>query len=96
VYVNEGGQAIIGNVKRDGGRDNAGQFMLIHKASSAVLLGAGFTATLESILEFMDRERMRGSSSVLAPSGGSTAQTARLAPRIWSGADHRSEENGSD
>jgi hypothetical protein len=40
-------------------RDNAGQFMLVHKGSSTVLLGAGFTATLESILEFMDREGMQ-------------------------------------
>ena len=44
--------------RRRKGRDNAGQFMLVHKGSSTVLLGAGFTATLESILEFIDRERM--------------------------------------
>jgi hypothetical protein len=45
--------------RRRKGPDNAGQFILVHKASSTVLLGAGFTATLESILEFMARERMR-------------------------------------
>jgi len=32
--------------------------MLIHKASSTVLLGAGYTATAEMILEFLERERM--------------------------------------
>ena len=36
------------------GRDNAGEFMLLHKVSSTVVLGAGFTATLESTLDFMD------------------------------------------
>jgi hypothetical protein len=45
--------------RRRKGRDNAGQFMLVHKASSTVLLGTRFTATLESILEFIDRERMQ-------------------------------------
>jgi len=33
--------------------------MLVHKASSTVLLGAGYTADLETILEFMERERMQ-------------------------------------
>jgi hypothetical protein len=36
--------------------NNAGEFMLLHKASSTVLLGAGFSATLEIILEFIERE----------------------------------------
>ncbi len=45
--------------RRRKGRDNAGYFMLVHKGTSTVLLGAGFTATLESILEFMDRDRMQ-------------------------------------
>jgi hypothetical protein len=31
-------------------------YMLIHKASSTVLLGADYTATLASILEFLERE----------------------------------------
>jgi hypothetical protein len=31
--------------------------MLIHKASSTVLLGAGYTATVEMILNFMEREQ---------------------------------------
>jgi hypothetical protein len=31
--------------------------MLIHKSSSSVLLGGGYTANLEMILEFMERER---------------------------------------
>jgi hypothetical protein len=43
--------------RRRKGPDNAGQLMLIHKASSTVLLGAGYTATAEMILEFMERER---------------------------------------
>ena len=43
--------------RRRKGRDNAGEFMLLHKASSTVVLGAGFTATLEAILDFMERER---------------------------------------
>jgi hypothetical protein len=45
--------------RRRKGRGNAGQLMLIHKASSTVLLGAGYTATLEMILEFMEPERMQ-------------------------------------
>jgi hypothetical protein len=45
--------------RRRKGRDNAGDFMLLHKVSSTVLLGAGYTATLEMILEFMERERMQ-------------------------------------
>jgi hypothetical protein len=43
--------------RRRKGRDNAGDFMLIHKASSTVLLGVGYTANLEMILEFTERER---------------------------------------
>jgi hypothetical protein len=43
--------------RRRKGRENAGEFMLIHKASSTVLVGAGYAATLEMILEFMERER---------------------------------------
>jgi hypothetical protein len=43
--------------RRRKGRDNGGEFMLIHKASSTVLLGAGYTANLQMILEFMERER---------------------------------------
>jgi hypothetical protein len=45
--------------RRRKGRDNAGEFMLTHKASSTALLGAGYTANLEAILEFMERERMQ-------------------------------------
>ena len=45
--------------RRRKGPDNAGKFMLMHKASSTVLLGAGFTATEESMLEFMERERIQ-------------------------------------
>jgi hypothetical protein len=45
--------------RRRKGPDNAGKFMLIHKASSTVLLGAGYTANLEMILEFMERERIQ-------------------------------------
>jgi hypothetical protein len=41
------------------GPGNAGEFVLIHKASSAVVLGAGYTATIEAVLEFMERERMQ-------------------------------------
>jgi hypothetical protein len=33
--------------------------MLIHKASSTVLLGAGYNANLQMILEFMERERIQ-------------------------------------
>jgi hypothetical protein len=40
--------------RRRKGRDNAGQFR-----SLTVLLGTGFTATLESIREFMDRDRVQ-------------------------------------
>jgi hypothetical protein len=45
--------------RRRKSRDNAGEFMLVHKASSTVLLGAGYTAKLETILEFMERERLQ-------------------------------------
>ena len=45
--------------RRRKGPENAGKFMLLHKASSTVLLGAGFTATVESMLEFMERERIQ-------------------------------------
>jgi hypothetical protein len=45
--------------RRRKGPGNAGELMLIHKASSTVLLGAGYTASVEIILEFMARERMQ-------------------------------------
>jgi hypothetical protein len=45
--------------RRREGRDNAGRFMLIHKRSSTILLGAGFTATLEMIFKFLEREQMQ-------------------------------------
>jgi hypothetical protein len=45
--------------RRRKGPDNAGKFMLLHKASSTVLLGAGHTANLQVILEFMERERIQ-------------------------------------
>ena len=45
--------------RRRKGPDNAGKFMVLHKESSTVLLGAGFTATVESMLEFMGRERIQ-------------------------------------
>jgi hypothetical protein len=38
--------------RRRKGPDNAGNLMLIHKVSSTVLLGAGYTATVEMILKF--------------------------------------------
>jgi hypothetical protein len=43
--------------RRCEGPDNAGKLMLIHKASSTVLLGLGYNATPEMILEFVERER---------------------------------------
>jgi hypothetical protein len=49
--------------RRRKGPDNAGGLMLIHKASSTVLLGAGYSATAEMILEFMERERAERSPS---------------------------------
>jgi hypothetical protein len=45
--------------RRRKGPENAGNLMLIHKASSTVLLGPGYTATVEMILRFMERERMQ-------------------------------------
>ena len=45
--------------RRRKGPDNAGNLMLIHKASSTVLVGAGFTASVEMILKFMEREQMQ-------------------------------------
>jgi hypothetical protein len=38
------------------GPGNAGEFMLIHKASSTVVLGAGYAATIEAVLDFIERE----------------------------------------
>jgi hypothetical protein len=62
--------------RRRKGRDNAGEFMLIHKASSTVLLGAAFTATLEAILEFMEREQ-RGHESAIRDLHGDAAHPRR-------------------
>src|SRR5256885_13627741 len=45
--------------RRRKGPENAGELMLTHKASSTVLLGAGYTATAEMILEFVERERTK-------------------------------------
>jgi hypothetical protein len=45
--------------RRRKGPDNTGKLMLIHKGSSTVLLGAGYSATVEMIFEFMERERMQ-------------------------------------
>ena len=42
--------------RRRNGPDNAGKLMLTHKASSTVLLGAGYTATAEMILQFVQGE----------------------------------------
>jgi tRNA 2-selenouridine synthase SelU len=52
--------------RRRKGPDNAGKFMLIHKASSTVLLGARFTASAEIILEFIERERMHSLCAISA------------------------------
>jgi hypothetical protein len=41
--------------RRPKGPNNAGQYLLIDKASSIVLLGSGFTATLTMILDFLER-----------------------------------------
>jgi hypothetical protein len=49
--------------RRRKGPNNAGGLMLIHKASSTVLLGAGYTPTVEMILKFMERERMHSSAA---------------------------------
>ena len=49
--------------RRRKGPNNAGEFMLIHKRSSTVLLGAGFTATIEMILDFIERERQHAKKS---------------------------------
>jgi hypothetical protein len=38
-------------------RKGAGKYMLLDRASSTVLLGAGYTAPIESVLEFLERER---------------------------------------
>ena len=59
--------------RRRKGRDNAGEYMLIHRASSTVVLGAGFTATLEAILEFMEREH-RGHESAIREHSTVTAR----------------------
>jgi hypothetical protein len=45
--------------RRRKGPDNAGKLMLIHKASSTVLLGAGYSATAEMILQFVQGELLQ-------------------------------------
>ena len=48
---------LVHRSRRRKGRDNAGRLILIHKASSTVSLGVGYTATVEMILNFMEREQ---------------------------------------
>jgi hypothetical protein len=38
------------------GPSNAGRFILVHRVSSTVVLGAEYTASTETILEFIERE----------------------------------------
>lgn len=45
----------IHRTRRRKSPDNAGECMLIDKASDAVLFGSGFTATPEMILDFLER-----------------------------------------
>ena len=45
----------IHRTRRRKGPDNAGECMLIDKASNVVLFGSGFTATPEMILDFLER-----------------------------------------
>jgi hypothetical protein len=33
---------------------DAGRYMLVHRVNSAVVLGAGYTASIEAILEFIE------------------------------------------
>ena len=54
--------------RRRKGRDNASEFMLVHEASSTVLLGAGYTANLATIPEFVERERPKHSFKKLESS----------------------------
>src|SRR5215813_646646 len=42
----------VHRTRRRKGLNNAGEHMLIHKATSIIMLGAGFTATLGAILDF--------------------------------------------
>ena len=41
------------------GAGNAGGYALVHKQSSTVVLGSGYTATIEAIMNFVERERMQ-------------------------------------
>jgi hypothetical protein len=71
------------------------KFMLIHKASSTVLLGAGYgmrgpgyTATIESILEFMERERLGENAAVRRKPCALSANRGQCKrvlsePRLW-------------
>ena len=43
--------------RRRKGPNNAGELMLIYSASSTVLLGIGYTATIEKIFDLMAREQ---------------------------------------
>jgi hypothetical protein len=52
------------------GPNNAGRFMLVHRTSSVVVLGADFSASIEQILEFLAREaRMKKANISVVPTG---------------------------
>jgi hypothetical protein len=52
------GYRVIRSRRRRGRDNNDSDYMLVDKASSTILLGAGYTAALETILEFMERPQM--------------------------------------
>ena len=68
--------------RRRKGRDNAGEFMLIHKASSTVLVGAGYTANLETILSFMEGERMHGSWVIVRTKAAEQAARQHMEKKV--------------
>src|SRR5262249_46484957 len=45
----------VHRTRRRKGADNGGEYMLIHKATSIVMFGGGFTATPPMILDFLER-----------------------------------------
>ena len=67
----------VHRTRRRKGSENAGNFMLIHKASSTVLLGAGYSATAEMILQFVQGELLKSTRSAPQQPIPDSLRTAR-------------------
>jgi hypothetical protein len=69
--------------RRRWGPDNAGQYILIHKASSIIMFGAGFTATLAMILDFLEQpENQHGPKSGIGALAPTPVNKTRIPTRV--------------